>query len=70
VYTDGACIGKPGPGGWAWAVPGGAYASGAAPATTNNRIELTAALEAVQTLPGPVVVVSDSKYVVDWFLAR
>lgn len=68
VYTDGACIGNPGPGGWAWAVPGGAYASGAAPATTNQRMELTAALQAIRAIEGPVVVVSDSKYLVDCFL--
>src|SRR2546423_757782 len=48
VYTDGACIGNPGPGGWAWAVPGGRYASGAAARTTNQRMEICAALEAVR----------------------
>ena len=31
AYTDGACLGNPGPGGWAWAVPDARYASGAAP---------------------------------------
>jgi len=50
VYTDGSCLGNPGPGGWAWAVPGGPYASGAAPSTTNQRMEITAALEALATL--------------------
>ena len=44
VYTDGACRGNPGPGGWAWAVPDGAYASGAEGHTTNQRMEITAAL--------------------------
>ena len=33
IYTDGACSGNPGPGGWAWAIPGGAFQSGYAPAT-------------------------------------
>lgn len=70
VYTDGACLGNPGPGGWAWAVPGGAFASGAAPATTNQRMEIQAALEAVTTIPGPLVVVSDSTYVVNCFRDR
>ncbi len=70
VYTDGACLGNPGPGGWAWAIPSGAHASGAAPATTNNRMELTAALEAVRAVPGPLVVMSDSTYVVNCFRDR
>ncbi len=70
AYTDGACLGNPGPGGWAWAVPGGRFASGAAPATTNQRMELTAALEAVTTLAGPLEVVSDSTYVVNCFRDR
>ncbi|MHB1138968.1 MAG: ribonuclease H family protein [Microthrixaceae bacterium] len=67
VYTDGACRGNPGPGGWAWAVPGGAWASGADPATTNQRMEISAAFEAVRSLDGPVHVVSDSTYVVNCF---
>jgi ribonuclease HI len=67
VYTDGACSGNPGPGGWAWAVPGGRWASGAAAATTNQRMELTAALEALRTLAGPLDVVTDSTYVANCF---
>ncbi len=70
VYTDGACVGNPGPGGWAWAVPGGRFASGPAPATTNQRMEVQAALEAVRSLVGPLVVVSDSTYVVNCFRDR
>jgi ribonuclease HI len=70
VYTDGACIGNPGPGGWAWAVPEGAHASGADPQTTNQRMEIRAALEAVSALPGPLSVVSDSTYVVKCFSDR
>jgi ribonuclease HI/uncharacterized phage-like protein YoqJ len=70
VYTDGACLGNPGPGGWAWAVPGGPFASGAAPQTTNQRMEVQAALEAVRALDGPLVVVSDSTYVVNCFRDR
>ena len=54
VYTDGACIGNPGPGGWAWAVPEGAHASGADPQTTNQRMEIRAALEAVRVAARPV----------------
>ncbi|MGH9022096.1 MAG: SLOG family protein [Acidimicrobiia bacterium] len=64
VYTDGACLGNPGPGGWAWAVPEGPYASGAERSSTNQRMEVTAALEAIRALPGVLVVVSDSQYVV------
>lgn len=67
VYTDGACSGNPGPGGWAWAIEGGAQASGGDPRTTNQRMELTAALEAVVGNPGPLLVVSDSTYVVNCF---
>jgi ribonuclease HI len=70
VFTDGACLGNPGPGGWAWAEPGGAYASGAAARTTNQRMEITAAYEAVEAHPGPVEIVSDSTYVVNCFRDR
>jgi len=70
VYTDGACEGNPGPGGWAWAVEGGPRASGAEAATTNQRMELKAALEAVKHLEGPLEVVSDSTYLVNCFRDR
>jgi ribonuclease HI len=70
VYTDGACSGNPGPGGWAWAIQGGAFASGAVPHTTNQRMEITAALEALRALSGPLEVVSDSTYVVNCFKQR
>ena len=67
VFTDGACLGNPGPGGWAWAVSDGPYASGAETRTTNQRMEVNAVLQALRTLPGPVEVVSDSTYVVNCF---
>jgi ribonuclease HI len=70
AYTDGACSGNPGPGGWAWAVPGGAWASGAEAHTTNQRMEITATLEALTSLPGAVEIVSDSTYVVHCFRDR
>jgi ribonuclease HI len=70
VYTDGACLGNPGPGGWAWAVKESRYASGAAAHSTNQRMEIQAALEAVTALDGPVEVVSDSTYVVNCFRDR
>ena len=70
VYTDGACSGNPGPGGWAWAVPDGAFCSGAAAHTTNQRMEINAVLEAVRALDGPIEVVSDSTYVVNCFRDR
>jgi ribonuclease HI len=67
VWTDGACSGNPGPGGWAAIVvpPGGAAAvelSGGAPHTTNNRMEYTAALEGLRSLPAGsrACVVTDS----------
>jgi ribonuclease HI len=79
VYTDGACSGNPGPGGWAWAVApdGESNESGGEARTTNQRMELTAAIEAVR-VNGPVarkgakrlVIVSDSTYVVHCFRDR
>jgi ribonuclease HI len=70
VYTDGACLGNPGPGGWAWAVPEGPYASGAEARTTNQRMEIRAVLQAVRALDGPLDIVSDSTYVVNCFRDR
>ena len=70
VYTDGACSGNPGPGGWAWVVPGGSYRSGASGHTTNQRMELLAALDAVTSIPGPLEIVSDSRYIVNCFRDR
>jgi ribonuclease HI len=67
VWTDGACSGNPGPGGWAAIVvgPNGAgpvELSGGSPRTTNNRMEYTAALEGLRSLPpgSTVCVVTDS----------
>ena len=70
VFTDGACSGNPGPGGWAWAVDRTTYASGAEVVSTNQRMEIRAALEAVSSLSGPLLVVSDSTYVVNCFRDR
>ncbi len=70
VYTDGACSGNPGPGGWAWAVEDGRFASGAEVHSTNQRMEINAALEAIRALPGKLEVVSDSTYVVNCFKQR
>jgi ribonuclease HI/uncharacterized phage-like protein YoqJ len=70
VYTDGACSGNPGPGGWAWVVPDGPFASGADAHTTNQRMEIEAATEALYAIDGPVNVVSDSTYVVHCFTKK
>ncbi len=70
VYTDGACSGNPGPGGWAWAELDGAWASGFEPETTNQRMELTAAIEACERFEGPLRIVSDSTYVVNCWRDR
>jgi ribonuclease HI len=67
VYTDGSCLGNPGRGGWAWAVPGGRFASGSEPSTTNQRMELTAVVRALEAIEGPLSVHSDSTYVVNCF---
>ena len=73
IYTDGACRGNPGPGGWgAILVYRGREKelSGGARETTNNRMELTAVIEALSALKEPcrVTLTSDSKYVVDAML--
>ena len=70
VYTDGACSGNPGPGGWGAVLLYGSHKrelSGGAAATTNNRMELTGVIEALSLLKEPceVDLYSDSKYVVD-----
>lgn len=71
VYTDGACSGNPGPGGWAWAVASsGPFESGAEAQSTNQRMELKAVLEALTKLDGPLEVRSDSTYVVNCFRDR
>lgn len=68
VYTDGACKGNPGPGGWGvWMVSGQHEKEmwGGQTSTTNNRMELTAVIEALGVLKRPceVVVYTDSEYV-------
>ena len=75
IYTDGACSGNPGPGGWGallrYRSPGGRVyekeLSGGADATTNNRMELTAFIEALGLLTEPCAVryCSDSQYVIN-----
>jgi ribonuclease HI len=68
AYTDGACSGNPGPGGWAAVIVDDGNReeiSGGEPETTNNRMELTAVIEALRRVPpdAPVKVVTDSQYV-------
>lgn len=68
VFTDGACLGNPGPGGWAALLRARGserMLAGAAPATTNNRMELMAAISALEALKRPcrVVLTTDSRYV-------
>jgi ribonuclease HI len=67
IYTDGACRGNPGPGGWAAVLSAGGREKeimGAEPSTTNNRMELTAAIEALRALKRPcrVKLHTDSQY--------
>lgn len=70
VFTDGACSGNPGPGGWAWAAVDGRSGSGGEPTTTNQRMELQAVLEALLAIDGAVTIHSDSTYVVNCFNDR
>ena len=70
IYTDGACSGNPGPGGWGAVLIYGEHEkqlSGGEPDTTNNRMELTAVIEALSLLKRPceVTLTTDSRYVVD-----
>ena len=70
IYTDGACRGNPGPGGWGVVLIAGQHRKtlhGGEAETTNNRMELTAAIEALNALKGrqQVVLYTDSKYVMD-----
>ena len=70
LYTDGACSGNPGPGGWGAILEyGGAEKelSGGEDSTTNNRMELTAVIRGLEALKEPCIVelYSDSKYVID-----
>ncbi len=68
IYTDGACRGNPGPGGWAALLAYGGHEkelSGAEPLTTNNRMELTAVIRALEALRRPIEasLYTDSEYV-------
>jgi ribonuclease HI len=68
IYTDGACRGNPGPGGWGALLIAGRHRKtlhGGEPETTNNRMELRAAIEALNALkrPSTVALHTDSKYV-------
>ncbi len=70
LYTDGACSGNPGPGGWGAILIYGKYKkemSGGDKNTTNNKMELTAAIEGLSALTEPceVELYSDSKYLID-----
>ena len=68
IYTDGACSGNPGPGGWGAILMYGTNKkelSGGEPSTTNNRMELTAVIKALEALKKPceVLLHTDSQYV-------
>ena len=71
VYADGSCLGNPGPGGWGCIIIGTDGSerelSGGSPKTTNNRMEITAAIEALRALPTAIHVVirTDSQYLVN-----
>lgn len=65
AFTDGACIGNPGPGGWGVLLverDGERELFGGERATTNNRMEMTAAIEALKATQGPIRLHTDSQY--------
>src|ERR1700749_1980182 len=79
IYTDGACSGNPGPGGWGAVLRYGDVVKelhGGERTTTNNRMELLAVISALESLtrPVPVRLYTDSKYVLDgitkWLAGR
>lgn len=75
VYADGACSGNPGPGGWAAIIIDGGHersVTGSEPRTTNQRMELTGAIEGLTAIDGRrrVHLYSDSAYVVNCFRDR
>jgi ribonuclease HI len=68
IWTDGACLGNPGPGGWGALLRWNGHEkelSGGEPDTTNNRMELMAAIQALEALkrPSEVILTTDSQYV-------
>ena len=70
IFTDGACSGNPGPGGWGAILRSGAHEkeiSGGEKQTTNNRMEMMAAIRALQSLkkPSAVTIHTDSRYLMD-----
>lgn len=70
MFTDGACKGNPGPGGWAALLRTGSHEKelvGSEPHTTNNRMEMSAILEGLRALKQPctVTIHTDSRYVID-----
>ena len=86
IYTDGSCVGPPDPrtgrhaGGWSAVVilptdvgdaSSRTVVAGGVPCTTNNRMELTAAIESLRAVPeGPITLVSDSRYLIEGMTAR
>ena len=76
VYTDGSCLGNPGAGGWGWICTEGQFRGGHEKQTTNNRMEMMAVVQAIETfqsLDKDIVVYSDSEYVCNginkkWFV--
>ena len=65
IWTDGSCDPNPGPGGWGWHDGNGDEHCGGSPRTTNNRMEMTAAIQALSALKRPcrVNLTTDSQYV-------
>lgn len=65
IACDGSSIGNPGPGGWCCYIDESRWSAGGETHTTNNRMELTAVLEAVRRCDGALTLICDSRYVID-----
>ena len=67
IYTDGSCLGNPGPGGWGWTQLDKQWAYGSYAETTNNQMEIYAVIDALRSVKGTLKIYTDSQYVANAF---
>lgn len=74
AYTDGSCLGNPGPGGWGivyFDIKGKEHhLYGSDPYTTNNKMEITAIIEAIREIPDPLVIRTDSQLTINHAIGK